>query len=142
MGINGNLFDWESVTIQLPQGETVGVTDISYNDERSVEGRYGKGGKPRGFGRKNYKASGSMTLDRDEAERLRVALGGTVYGGEPFAITVSYANDDQETVTDTLPDCKISKQDLSAKQEDDNAGQVKFDFAILSPIKWGGTEAY
>lgn len=142
MAINGNQFDWESIEIQLPSGVAVGITEISYSDERSVEPRYGKGAVPRGYGRKNYKASGSMSLDKDEAERLRSALGGSFYDGAPFPIVVSYANADQSTLTDTLPDCKITKADTSAKQDDDNAGAVKMDFVILSPIKWNDTPAY
>lgn len=141
MAINGNLYDWESVEIQLPNGTAIGVTDISYNDERPVEARYGKGSVPRGYGRKNYKASGSMELDRDEAERLRAALGGSFYDGQPFAIVVSYANDDMPRVTDTLPDVKLTKADSGAKQGEDNVGVVKLDFEILSPIKWGGAPA-
>lgn len=141
MAINGNLYDWESVQIQLPGGTAIGINSISYNDERAIEARYGKGSTPRGFGRGNYKAGGNMELDLDEHERLRDAQGGSVYGGEPFTIVVSYANDDQPTVTDTLPDCKITKQDSSAKQGDSNVGVRKLDFEILSPIKWGDTAA-
>lgn len=141
MSINGNMYDWESVEIQLPSGVAVGVTDISYNDERGIEARYGKGSIPRAYGRKNYKASGNMTLDRDEAERLRTNLGG-YYTKTPFPVTVSYANHDQATITDTLPDCMITKADTSAKQEEDNTGVVKLDFIILSPIKWNGVAAY
>lgn len=142
MPINGNYYDWESMDIRLPNGVTVGLTEISYNDEAPVEARYGKGGAPRGYGRKNYKAAGSMTLDRDEFERLRKAVGGKVFRAAPFPIIVSYANDDQATVTDTLPSCKITKTDTSGKQEDDNAGVVKLDFEILEPIKWAGAAAY
>lgn len=142
MPINGNQYDWESMEIQLPSGSAVGITEISYSDERPVEGRYGKGGKPRGYGRKNYKASGSMTLDRDEADRLRKALGGSFYKTQPLVITVSYGNDGQKTVTDKLPDVMITKTDTSGKQDDDNAGVMKLDFTILSPIEWDGTPAY
>ena len=142
MPINGNYYDWESVEIQLPSGTAVGITEISYQDERGIEARYGKGAIPRGYGRKNYKASGSMTLDKDEAARLRTSLGGSVYTKAPFTIVAAYANHDQPTLTDTLPDVMITKADTSAKQEDDNAGAEKFDFVVLSPIKWNGTAAY
>lgn len=141
MSVNGNLYDWASVEVQLPNGVAVGITSISYNDERPIEARYGKGNVPRGYGRKNYKASGSMELDRDEVEALREALGGSVYSGEPFQIVVSYGNDDMPTVTDTLPKVKITKQDSGASQDDDNAGAVKYDLNIIAPIKWGGTPA-
>lgn len=143
MPINGNLYDWESAEIQLSSvGATIGITELNYSDERPVEARYGKGAIPRGYGRKNYKASGSMTLDKDEAERLREALGGSFYQTGPFPIIASYGNDDQPTVTDKLPDCMITKADTSTKQDDDNTGAVKFDFTILSPIEWNGTPAY
>ena len=139
--INGRQYDWESVEIKLPQGTAVGITEISYNDEKSVEARYGKGAVPRGYGRKNYKASGSMTLDRDEFEALKKALGGSVYNDSPFPIVVSYGNDDMPTVTDTLPDVLIIKQDTSGKQDSDNVSAMKLDFTILSPIKWGDSAA-
>ena len=142
MSINGNQYDWESVEIQLPNGVAVGVTEINYDDERPIEPRYGKGATPRGYGRKNYKATGSMTLDKDEFERLREELGGSVYNPSPFSIIVSYANPDQSAVTDTLPDCKVTKTGTSGKQGDDNVGASKLDFVILSPIRWNGAEAY
>lgn len=142
MTINGNHYDWQSVEIALPNGVVVGITEVSYNDERGIEPRYGKGGIPRGYGRKNYKASGSMALDKDEAERLREGLGGSFYANTPFPVIVAYANNDQKKVIDTLPDCMITKADTSAKQDDDNAGPVKLDFIILSPIKWNDVAAY
>jgi hypothetical protein len=140
--INGNLYDWESIEIQLPQGITVGMTEISYSDERGVEPRYGKGSVPRGYGLKNYKASGSGTLDKDEYEALRVALGGSLYTKTPWIIVASYANFDQATITDTLRGVQVTKQELSAKQEDDNTGQVKIEFVVLEPIEWNGGAAY
>ena len=139
--INGNLYDWESVEIQLPNGIAIGVSNIDYDDERPLEERYGKGSTPRGYGRKNYKASGKLELDLDEADRLTMALGGSVYASEPFAITVSYATDGQPTITDVLPACKITKTGSGAKQGDDNVGQRKYDLKILAPIEWGGMPA-
>ena len=138
MAINGNLYDWESIEIVLPSGIAVGVTEIEYSDEKGVEARYGKGSVPRGYGRKNYKASGSMTLDKDEFAKLQVAVGGSLYKADPFAIVVGYSTDDTIPTVDMLQDVKVTKQDTSAKQDDDNAGAVKLDFEILSPIVWGG----
>jgi len=139
MAVNDQLYDWESVEVQLPNGVAVGITTINYSDERDIELRYGKGSKPRGYGRKNYKASGSIELDRDEAEALRENLGGSVYKGEPFQIVVSYGDEGMPTITDILPKVKITKQDTGASQDDDNAGALKYDLKIIDPIKWGGT---
>ena len=139
--INGNLYDWESVEIQLPNGIAIGVTNIDYDDERPVEERYGKGSVPRGYGRKNYKASAKMELDLDEAARLQAALGGSVYDSAPFPIIVSYATEGQPIIIDILPACKITKTSTSAKQGDDNVGQRKYDLKVLDPIEWDGTPA-
>lgn len=139
--INGNLYDWESVEIQLPSGVAIGITSIDYDDERPVEERYGKGSDPRGYGRKNYKASGKMELDIDEADRLVAALGGSVYTRNSFPIVVAYAPQGHPTIIDVLPAVLITKTSSGAKQNDDNAGQRKFDFKILEPIKWGDTSA-
>ena len=142
MAINGNLYDWESVEIMGVSGVMAGATEISYNDERSIEARYGKGSVPRGFGRGNYKASGSVTLDLDEYEKLKLACGGSVYNNTPIPIVVKYANDDQLPVIDVLPKCMFTKNDTSAKQGEVTAGERKLDFIILEPIKWGGIAAY
>jgi hypothetical protein len=49
MAINGNTYDWESITIQGPQGVFVDVQEISYNDERPIDPTYGKGSIPQGY---------------------------------------------------------------------------------------------
>lgn len=139
--INGTLYDWEGVTITLPSGVTVGVTNIDYDDERPIEERYGKGSLPRGYGRKNYKATAKMELDIDEAERLSILLavsgGGGIYNGLPFPIIVCYAADGRPVITDVLPLCKIVKTSSGAKQGDDNAGVRKYDLKVIAPILWG-----
>lgn len=142
MAINGNLYDWESIEIQLPSGITVGMTEINYSDERGVEPRYGKGSIPRGYGLKNYAASGNGTLDKDEYERLRMALGGSLYTLTPWEIIVSYANHDQVAITDVLKGVLVTKQDASAKQGEDNVGQAKIEFVVLEPIEWDQGPAY
>ena len=145
MAINGRQYDWEDISVMLPNGISVGITEIGYKDGQEIEARYGRGALPRGFGRKNYEASGSFTLDRDEWERLKKELaasgGGGIYDHLPFPVVVSYANDDMGTLTDTLPDCKITSFDQSTSQGDDNASQMKCEFKILSPILWNGVPA-
>ncbi len=145
MAINGRQYDWEDISVMLPSGIAVGLTEIAYKDGQPVEVRYGRGSAPRGFGRKNYEASGSFTLDRDEWERLKKELAGSGIGGiydhVPFPVVVSYANEDMGTITDVLPDCKITSFDQSTSQGDDNASQMKCEFTILSPILWNGVPA-
>lgn len=147
MAINGRQYDWEDIQVVTLSGEQIGITEIKYTDGQSIEARYGRGAVPRGYGRGNYEASGSMVLDRDEWERLKDELAkssaaGDLFGHRPFPIVVNYANDDMGTVTDMLKDCKITKFDGGgASQGDANASPITCEFTILSPIVWNGTPA-
>jgi len=146
MAINGRQYDWEDIHVVLPHGEAVGITEIKYTDGQSIEVRYGRGAVPRGWGRNNYESSGSMVLDRDEWEKFKLRLagtgGGSIYDHTPFPIVVCYANNDQETIVDTLKDCKVTKFDGGgAAQGDANASPITCEFTILSPILWNGVPA-
>jgi hypothetical protein len=144
MAINGKSYDWEDVNVILPQGTAAGITEIKYSDEQPVTAHYGKGAIPRGYGRGNYAASGSMVLDRDEWERLKkeLAAGGGIYDHDPFTIVVTYANNDQPETVDTLKSCKISKFDGGGgAQGDDKVTAITCEFTILEPIEWGGVPA-
>lgn len=147
MSINGKQYDWEDIHVVTLSGEQIGITEIKYTDGQSIEARYGRGAVPRGWGRGNYEASGSMVLDRDEWENLKKALAASssakdIFGHRPFPIIVSYANDDMGTIVDMLKDCKITKFDGGgASQGDANASPITCEFTILSPIVWNGTPA-
>lgn len=146
MAINGRQYDWEDVGVMLPSGEAIGITEIKYEDGQSITARYGKGSVPRGYGRGNYEASGSMTLCRDEWERLKLILAGTgggkIYDHTPFEIVVAYANNDMGHATDVLKSCKITKfSGGGGSQGDDNVSPMSCDFTILEPIIYNGTPA-
>ena len=146
MAINGRQYDHEDCRIMLPSGLAFGIQELSYEDGQDIEARYGRGAVPRGWGRKNYEASGSMTLDRDQFEDLKKAIfltsaGGGIYDHRPFNIISSYANEDQGLIVDTLPDVKITKSSTGYKQGEANDNQISVDFTILSPIKWNGVPA-
>lgn len=134
--INGKRYDWEDITVVLPTGIAVYITDISYSDSQAATARYGKGGIPKGYGRGNYEASGSMTIDLEEWEKLKLALLPSIYDHIPFNITVSYAETMVPVVTDILPQVKITKVDTSNSQGSENAGAKTIEFAILKPIKY------
>lgn len=146
MAINGRQYDHEDCRIMLPSGLAFGITELSYEDGQEIEARYGRGATPRGYGRKNYEASGSLAMDRDQFEPFKAALLATAAGGgfldhKPFTIVVNYANEDQGMINDTLPNVKITKPSAGYKQGEANDGQVSLDFTILSPIKWNGIPA-
>lgn len=145
MAINGRNYDWEDITVTLPHGTAIAITEIKYSDEQPITPHYGKGAVPQSYGRGNYKASGSMVLDRGEWERLKKDItpgGGGIYDHEPFTIVVNYANSDQGEITDTLKSCKITKHDGGGgAQGDDRVSAITCELEILEPILWNGTAA-
>lgn len=138
--INGEAFDWESTKIYLPTGLVASAKDIDYSGEQDAEEVYGQGSLPRGYGKKEYKASGKLTIDLTEFSILKdyaVGLGRGLLGIPPFPIVAQYANADQPTVTDTLPTCKITKWTKSTA-----VGQVdhpvEIEFKCFDPILHDG----
>lgn len=67
--VNGKNYDWGDVDVKFP-GLVLVVQEISYDDEQDMEESYGRGYKPRGFGKGNYKASGKLSMLRDDYEDL------------------------------------------------------------------------
>lgn len=146
MAINGRYYDWEDISVTLPTGEAVGIKEVKYADGQPKNPLYGKGAIPRYYGRGNYEASGSVTLYRDEWERLKEWLvkngKGGIYDHKPFTITITYANDDLGETTDTLGGAVITKFDNGGgSQGDDAVSVISCELALLHPINWNGAPA-
>ena len=120
--INGRCYDWNSVTLGISGCENVEPTEISYDAERDEEVIYGKGGDPRGYGTGNRKNSVKMSMlreDFDEICNVMQKKGVNSFFNYIFEkITVSYGNDGQKVVTDTLTNVKFSKFSGKASQGD------------------------
>lgn len=67
--VNGKAYDWGDVDLKIP-GLNIQVQEISYDDELEIEEVYGSGSKPRGYGTGNYKASGKLSMLRDDYDDL------------------------------------------------------------------------
>lgn len=120
--INVRCYDWNSVTLGISGCENVEPTEISYDAERDEEVIYGKGGDPRGYGTGNRKNSVKMSMlreDFDEICNVMQKKGVKSFFNHIFEkITVSYGNDGQKVVTDTLTNVKFSKFSGKASQGD------------------------
>ncbi|MCC5911321.1 MAG: hypothetical protein JJT76_12870 [Clostridiaceae bacterium] len=142
--INGKRYGWEDISTRLPTGELVDYENIDYSDEKEIEEKYGKGSNPRGYGSGNYKAEAKVTMLREEFQRSIVAYANstrrTIYTLPPFPITVSYANEDNPTVTDVLRQCKIKKISTSGSQGESDV-KVELELAVLGGIRWGSANA-
>lgn len=102
--VNGQTYGWGDVDVKIP-GLVLVVQEISYDDEQEMEESYGKGYRPRGYGKGNYKASGKMSMLRDDFDDVLAyckAKGIPFYGIEWPSVVVSYANEGERTRIDEL----------------------------------------
>lgn len=139
--VNGKAYDWGDVTIKLP-GLNLQCQEISYDDELEMEEVYSNGKMPRGYGTGNYKASGKISLLRDDYD---VLLDYCRSKNTPFywllmpVITVSYANEGERTRTDELRKVKFTKRSNKAAQGDKSI-KVDLDIMIIGGIVTDGVE--
>ena len=129
MPINGTYFAWEDLTVMLPIGPAIDLTEIEYNWDREMEHVYGQGAAPRGVGRGNLKLEGKMTMKREEYNRLLIyaaAAGKSLPRLAPFTITCAYMNDDEGMSTDQLLRVRI-KHGAKAMKQGDKTSEVSLD---------------
>ena len=139
--INGKAYDWADVDIKLP-GLAIQLQEISYDDEQEMEELYGKGASPRGYGTGNYKASGKISMLRDDYDDLLAyckAKKLAFYKMEIPSIVVSYANEGSHTKIDELKKVKFIKRSNKAAQGDKSL-TVDIDLMILGGIIQDGVK--
>ena len=139
--VNGINYGWGDVDVKIP-GLNLVVQEISYDDEQEMEESYGYGHRPRGYGTGNYKASGKISLLRDDYEEF---LAWCRAQGVPFykltipSIVVSYANEGEKTHMDELKTVKLTKRSHKAAQGDKGL-TVDIDMMIVGGIVTDGLE--
>lgn len=137
--VNGKAYDWADVNLFLP-GLAAEFQEISYDDELEKELAYGTGSRPRGYGRGNYKASGKVSLLRDDYDDL---LDYCKQRDIPFfelefpKIVVSYANGGEAIRQDVLNRVSFTKRSNKAAQGDKNL-KVDLDLMIAGMIEHDG----
>lgn len=140
--VNGKNYDWGDVDVKFP-GLALVLQEISYDDEQDMEESYGKGYKPRGYGKGNYKASGQMSMLRDDYEDLLAwcaAKGVNFYELEFPSVVVSYADSGKTITTDELKKVHPTKRTHKASQGDKSL-TVEIDLMIVGGIVTSGVEA-
>ena len=139
--VNGKAYDWGDVDVKLP-GLDIVVQEVSYDDEQDMEESSGNAHRPRGYGTGNYKASGKLSLLRDDYEEF---LAWCKSQGKPFyelmipSIVVSYANEGERTHIDELKKVKFTKRSHKAAQGDKSLS-VDVDMMIVGGIVTDGLE--
>lgn len=139
--VNGKNYDWGDVDLKIP-GLALVVQEVSYDDELDKEESYGYGSMPRGYGRGNYKASGKLTMLRDDYDALLdycKAKGTPFYSLELPSIVVAYANQGEKTRIDELKKVQFTKRSQKAAQGDKTLS-VDIDMLILGGIIQDGVK--
>lgn len=139
--VNGKAYDWADVDVKFP-GLVLQLQEISYDDEQEMEESYGRGAMPRGYGTGNYKASGKMSMLRDDYDELLTyckAHGLAFYKMEIPSIAVSYANEGDRTRIDELKKVKFVKRSNKAAQGDKSL-TVDIDLMIIGGIIQDGVK--
>lgn len=144
MAVNGQVYDWESITANLPHGPLVAIGSIEYSAEAEKNLVYGKGSTPRGYGRGKAKSEAKISLKREEFDNLveyARQQGVALLRLPPFPITVSYANPGDRTRTDILAGVTITKIGNSGS-EGDSELKVDLDLLVTGGIEYDGVRAY
>lgn len=139
--VNGKAYDCGDVDVKVP-GLVLNVQEISYDDELEMEEVYGRGNKPRGYGTGNYKASGKISMLRDDYDDFLAwckAKGVPFYKVDIPSVVVSYANEGERTRIDELKKVKISKRSNKAAQGDKKL-TVDLDLMIFGGVIQDGVE--
>ena len=139
--VNGINYGWGDVDVKIP-GLNLVVQEISYDDEQEVEESYGKGYRPRGYGKGNYKASGKMSMLRDDFDDVLdycKATGKSFYNVELPSVIVSYGNPGGRTRIDELKRVVFVKRSHKAAQGDKTL-TVDIDLMIVGGIVEDGVE--
>lgn len=137
--VNGKAYDWGDVNLHIP-GMVIEPQEISYDDELEKEVVYGLGSKPRGYGRGNYKASGKMSLLRDDYDALLDYCNqqGIAFFKLEFPnIVVSYANEGDRVRQDVINRVSFTKRSNKAAQGDKSL-KVDLDLLIAGMIEHDG----
>jgi len=131
--INGEIYSWSSVRINLLGRNVVGFKGIDYSDSEEVKGVKGRGKKDIGIVKGNYQATAKLILEMSEVEALNASMprGSSIYDIPPFNIPVCYKNKDNRLVTHLLKNCLFTSQNRSGK-----AGEVK-EFEVELPLYVG-----
>ena len=139
--VNGINYGWGDVDVKLP-GLKLVVQEISYDDEQDSEESYGQGNKPRGYGKGNYKASGKISMLRDDYDDLLAyckAKGTPFFSMELPSVVVSYANPGDRTRIDELKRVVPKSRSFKAAQGDKTLS-VDIDLMIVGGIVQDGVE--
>lgn len=138
--VNSEKCSWHSITVNLPHGEAIDITAISYDSNSPKTALYGKGKRPVGYSSGNVEQSGTMSLRREELLKWEKYEGKAISKIKPFPINVDYAVDDGEITNDVLKNCVITGKTGGGAAQNDTEIVYEVAFLILGGIVSNGIE--
>lgn len=100
---NGKAFDAGDVDVTLFGRNNYEVTEITYNTEQEHQPNHSLGSnKQTSFSMGKISNTGSITLRLASASAIEKAAGGDLLRVKPFHVNVSFVNDSNDIVNDTL----------------------------------------
>lgn len=132
----GRLTGWNNVRAAAMGRTFEGITEIAYDDEVEKDVAPGAGRMPVGTEEKGYKATGSITLYKEESDILERSIprGKRFQDIAPFDIIVAYMSKDGSIMTDILRQCEFVKRGVETKTGE---GKIAYKYDLLVPyIDW------
>lgn len=134
--INGQAYDWASVTINMFGMPIKGITEINYKVKQDKKNNYAAGVEPSSRGRAKKEYEADITLEEVEVRRILAALPAnqSLVDIAPFPIVVSYMVG-TKTVIDKIMNCEFMEEGVATKEGDTTL--VRKLPLIIAGITWG-----
>jgi hypothetical protein len=130
---NGKSYDNGDVKVNLFGRDDFEVTEITYGSNQPHTANYALGDhKPSSYSTGNIEFSTSMTLRLESVNAIEKAAGGNLLRIKPFNVNVTFVDENNEIINDTLL-VKFTSQGRSAGSDDDLKQQFEM-FAL--DIDW------
>lgn len=134
--INGLEYSYSSIVLNVDGQQYLGVTSINYNDKLSPAYSRGTSPVPLGGTAGEWEGGGDIEFNKTDAQALIDALGDG-WGRRTIQITIQYADDGMDVITDDLPAVRLISADSSNSAGSDPS-KTKFGLWLLKPIKRNG----
>ncbi|MBN1340745.1 MAG: hypothetical protein JXA03_15560 [Bacteroidales bacterium] len=135
VNINGQVYEWASITANIAGVPVAGITAITYKEEQAMEPVYGAGNRQVGYSTGKITNTGSLTLLMEEVEALQAAsASGRLQDIPEFPVIVSYLTGDGKLANHTLKFCKFKNNGREPK-EGDMSIAVTIDL-LIGEIAW------
>ena len=141
--VNGKVFDYSSITINMTGCSGIEPISIDYEDSQEKEVIFGKGGNTRGFGTGNKSNSVKIELMREDYNVMMDAYRkqGGFYKIIIPKITVSYADVGATTCTDVLTNVTFSKRSGFGGKQGDKSLTIMLEGFAAGGISIDGVKA-